>query len=109
LEGFRGIQLQGAKSLKIGLALPTFEGQKMGKSTISIRGSFIDVDAEVVDEDVRHDLALLKLKPNPFDGDLKASIEGIAPTIKPLLQWLLFQSVALKMVKTLQSPVIPLV
>lgn len=46
--------------IMVGLAIPDLSGP------ITIRGSFELVGAEVVEEDPRHDLALLRLDPNPF-------------------------------------------
>ncbi|MGA8872360.1 MAG: serine protease [Candidatus Acidiferrales bacterium] len=66
VEAFHAVQTNGRKTLVVGLALPNLENYKSGGATISIRGSFRYVNCEVVDEDVRHDLALLQLDPNPF-------------------------------------------
>ncbi len=49
------------KRVLVGLALPNTE---------NIRGNFVFVDFDVVDEDVRHDIVLLKLRKNPFSGEI---------------------------------------
>jgi len=46
--------------LQVGMAMPNLDGP------VSIRSSFELVDVEVVEEDARHDLALLRMKSNPF-------------------------------------------
>ena len=66
VQSFQAIQTGGHKSLVVGLALPNLENYKSGGATLSIRASFNFTECEVIDEDVRHDLALLKLKINPF-------------------------------------------
>lgn len=47
----------GQKQFHVGLALPNTE---------NMRGNFSEVGFDVIDEDTLHDLALLKLKINPF-------------------------------------------
>src|SRR4029077_20770476 len=66
VHDFQAIQTEGHKTLVVGLALPNLENYKSGGATLNIRASFMFTECEVVDEDVRHDLALLKLKRNPF-------------------------------------------
>src|ERR1019366_897006 len=44
-----------------GLAIPNVD-----LPSISMRSSFELVECEIVEEDPRHDLALLKISPNPF-------------------------------------------
>ncbi len=66
VHDFLAIQIEGHKTLLVGLALPNLENYKSGGATLSVRASFNFIECEVVDEDVRHDLALLKLKINPF-------------------------------------------
>ncbi len=70
VEAFQSLQIEGQKTLMVGLALPNLENYKSGAATLSIRGSFRLTESEVVDEDVRPDLALLKLKVNPFTDKL---------------------------------------
>jgi hypothetical protein len=53
------------KRILAGLALP---------NTNSMRGNFSIVDFEVVDVDSRHDLMLLKLRRNPFKGEVRSGI-----------------------------------
>jgi hypothetical protein len=53
----------GRKTILVGLALPNSE---------NMRGNFSLVDFEVIDEDQRHDLTLLKLKRNPFKGEVRS-------------------------------------
>lgn len=59
-------RLAGTKQLFVGLANPNTE---------NMRGNFSDVDFDVIDEDAVHDLALLKLRRNPFKGEV-GSIVG---------------------------------
>jgi S1-C subfamily serine protease len=55
-------QIEAAQAgMVVGLALPNTE---------NMRGNFRDVGLDLVDEDAAHDLALLKLRPNPFSGEL---------------------------------------
>jgi len=54
------------KRLTIGLAQPNTE---------RMRGNFTEVDFDVIDEDERHDLSLLKLKRNPFKGEVRSGIK----------------------------------
>jgi hypothetical protein len=35
------------------------------------RGAFGTTEAEIVDEDAQHDLALLKMRQNPFQGEME--------------------------------------
>jgi S1-C subfamily serine protease len=51
------------KDIFAGLALP---------NTVNMRGNFVCVDFKVVDEDLRHDLILLKLNRNPFKGEIRS-------------------------------------
>lgn len=51
------------KHIFAGLALP---------NTVNMRGNFACVDFKVVDEDLRHDLILLKLNRNPFKGEIRS-------------------------------------
>jgi S1-C subfamily serine protease len=53
------------KRMLVGLAIPNTE---------MIRGSFSIVEFDVIDEDPRHDLALLKLRRNPFAGEVTSGI-----------------------------------
>ncbi len=66
VHDFQAIQIEGHKTLVAGLALPNLENYKSGGATLSIQAGFNFIECEIVDEDVRHDLALLKLKINPF-------------------------------------------
>lgn len=61
VRDYQAIQIEGHKMLVVGLSLPNVESP-----TLSVRASFNFIECQVVDEDVRHDLALLKLNPNPF-------------------------------------------
>ena len=56
----------GQKRILIGLAQPNTE---------NMRGNFSVVDCELIDEDMRHDLVLLKLKSNPFKGEVRSGIK----------------------------------
>lgn len=58
MERFRAA---GSKQLFVGLAVPNTE---------KMRGNFNLVDFDLVDEDTLHDLALLKLRKNPFKGEV---------------------------------------
>ena len=51
------------KRTQVGLAHPNTE---------NFRGNFTVVDFDIVDEDAIHDLALLKLKQNPFKGEVRS-------------------------------------
>jgi len=51
----------GTKQLYVGLAIPNTE---------NVRGNFSVVQFDVVDEDELHDLALLRLRKNPFEGEV---------------------------------------
>lgn len=53
------------KDTVVGLAQPNTE---------NMRGNFSIVPFDVVDEDARHDLALLRLKANPFAGEVRSGI-----------------------------------
>jgi S1-C subfamily serine protease len=53
------------KSIQIGLALPLTE---------NFRGNFHLVDSDLIDVDTTHDLALLKLKQNPFKGEVHLGV-----------------------------------
>lgn len=74
VRAFENLQGQGQKRLLVGTALPNLENYK----GLSIRGSFQLTECDIIDEDARHDLALLKLKQNPFKGELGtfANIRG---------------------------------
>lgn len=68
IQGGREIlkQMQaGQKRILVGLAQPNTE---------NMRGNFNLVDFDLVDEDDQHDLALLKLKQNPFKGEVRSGI-----------------------------------
>lgn len=53
------------KQILIGLAHPNTE---------NIRGNFTFVDFDVIGEDTRHDVILLKLRKNPFKGEVRSGI-----------------------------------
>ncbi len=53
----------GSTHIGIGLALPNAE---------NMRGNFRVVDFEMIDVDARHDIALLRLKTNPFKGEVRS-------------------------------------
>lgn len=55
----------GTKQLYVGLAIPNTE---------NMRGNFSIVQFNVADEDALHDLVLLKLKRNPFKGEVRSGI-----------------------------------
>jgi S1-C subfamily serine protease len=57
------------------------ENFKSGGATVSIRASFALAECEVVEEDVRHDIALLKMNQNPFTGGMGAFIKTPGGTI----------------------------
>lgn len=61
--------------------------------TEHFRGNFTGVEFDLIDSDPRHDLALLKLKKNPFTGELRSGmviggkeIPLAVHTTTPLLQ-----------------------
>lgn len=67
----------GEKRMVVGLAIPNAE---------NMRGNFILIEFELIDEDERHDLALLKLKRNPFKGEVTSGIKiGNQETPLPVL------------------------
>ena len=76
VQAFESLQAEGPKTLMVGLAVPNVEDAEL-----SIRANFSFTRCEVVDEDVRHDLALLKLKANPFTDEkvpLKSPIKAVS-------------------------------
>jgi len=52
--------------MAIGLAMPNTE---------YMRGNFRIVNFMIIDEDVSHDLVLLKLRKNPFDGEVRSGFK----------------------------------
>jgi S1-C subfamily serine protease len=76
-EAIQQIQFDGQKHLEVALAFPNVENYKAsGGEMISIRGAFTLFESRVVEEDARHDLALLKLENNPFGCNVPAIISG---------------------------------
>src|SRR5438309_359148 len=67
IQAFRNIQTAGNKRLMVGVALPN-----LVNATLTVRGNFTLTECDVIDEDSRHDLALLKLKQNPLKGEVGA-------------------------------------
>jgi S1-C subfamily serine protease len=61
VSAFQEFEIEGRKRLFVALAAPNSE---------NIRGNFGLVEFDIVDEDARHDLVLLKLKRNPFKGEM---------------------------------------
>lgn len=57
------IQANPGSRLRLGLAIPNLTGPP-----VTIRGSFELTDADLLEEDPRHDIALLKVPANPFAG-----------------------------------------
>ena len=51
------------KRILVGLAIPNAK---------NMRGNFVFIDFDLVDEDVRHDMVLLKLRKNPFKGEIRS-------------------------------------
>ena len=51
------------KRILVGLAIP---------NTKNMRSNFVFIDFDLVDEDVRHDMVLLKLRKNPFQGEISS-------------------------------------
>ena len=64
-------QIQGSR-LALGLAIPNLTGPP-----ITIRASFEIMDAEVVEEDPRHDLALLRAPRNPFQSGRPSGVHQV--------------------------------
>lgn len=60
-------------AIKAGLATPNKDSEQVGgtKIFLTMRGCFHMVQCDIVDRDIQHDLALLKLRENPFTGELK--------------------------------------
>jgi len=63
------------KRISVGIAL---------QNTENMRGVFSIVDFDLIDQDIRHDLALLKLRKNPFTHEVRSGIY-IGGTELPLL------------------------
>jgi S1-C subfamily serine protease len=70
IEAFKSLVVTGNKHLLIGLALPNLENFTSGGGSITMRASFGNVECDVVEEDESHDIALLKMKLNPFNGGM---------------------------------------
>jgi S1-C subfamily serine protease len=66
VEFFQSLQVPGNKRLLIGVAVPNLDNV----GGLSIRGSFAEVDCDIVEEDALHDVALIKMKQNPFTGGM---------------------------------------
>ncbi len=58
----------GRKQMLVGLAIPNTEDERGNKMI----GNFVLVQFDIVDKDERHDLVLLKLRRNPFKGEVKS-------------------------------------
>jgi len=65
VKAFENIQIEARKRLFVGMAGPDFENFH----GVSMRASFTQLEFNIVDEDARHDLILLKLQRNPFKGE----------------------------------------
>jgi len=65
----------------LGMAIPNLTGPP-----VTIRSSFGIVEAEVVEEDPRHDVALLRAADNPFSSGRSSGVQqvGSAVTVNPL-------------------------
>jgi S1-C subfamily serine protease len=63
-------RIPGVKEMGVGIALPNIQNVR----GVTIQSSFTGVGFEEVDEDAAHDLALLKLKRNPFRGEVSSGI-----------------------------------
>ncbi len=61
VRAFQAYQVEGRKRLLVGVAAPNSE---------NIRGNFAQIEFDIVEEDAGHDLVLLKLKRNPFKGEI---------------------------------------
>lgn len=68
----RALEMRPDGRLLVGLAIPNLSGP------VSIRASFELADCHVVEEDARHDLALLKLVTNPFASGRPSGVHQIA-------------------------------
>ena len=58
--------------IRVGMAIPTLTGPP-----VTIRGSFEVVDASVIEEDPRHDLALLQAVPNPLSSGRPSGVHQV--------------------------------
>jgi S1-C subfamily serine protease len=58
------------KQVTAGLAIPNHEDQYHN----TFRGNFVSLSLDLVAEDEFHDLALLTLRPNPFEGQVRSGI-----------------------------------
>lgn len=67
------IQQWGEGSLQVGLAMPNMDSPQL-----SIRSGFEVVDCELVEEDPRHDLALLRMTSNPFASGRQPGVSAVA-------------------------------
>src|SRR5712692_6765719 len=65
VKAFENLQIEARKRLFVGMAGPDFENFH----GVSMRASFTQLEFNIVDEDARHDLILLKLQRNPFKGE----------------------------------------
>lgn len=72
VKAFENIQIEARKRLLVGMAGPNLENFH----GISVRASFQLIEFDIVDEDARHDLVLLKLKRNPFKGETGAFMQA---------------------------------
>jgi S1-C subfamily serine protease len=70
--GNEALRQRSGSRLALGLAIPNLTGPP-----VTIRASFEITDAEVVEEDPRHDLALLRAPSNPFQNGRPSGVHQI--------------------------------
>ena len=75
IEFFRSIQAPG-KHLWVGVGTPNLDDFKIGKGSISLTGNFGLTEAAVAAEDELHDVVILKMKQNPFFGQMGTFVSG---------------------------------
>ena len=73
-EARKAIAQSAGSHLMLGIAVPS-----VTSPGLIIRSSFELIDADIVEEDQRHDLALFKAKPNPFETARRPFVRTAAP------------------------------
>ena len=78
VKAFENLQIEARKRLFVGMAGPDLENFR----GVSVRATFTQIEFDIVDEDARHDLILLKLKRNPFKGETGIFMQAGAEKIE---------------------------
>lgn len=71
-EAAHHLSVGGQSRITVGLAIPNMD------VPVKMRGNFEIVECDLVEEDPRHDLALLKMKNNPFQSGRQPGVSTIA-------------------------------